>query len=255
MRSGLLFVSLITALLMLGAGGSAHAQAVPDAPQPQKKTSPDKPAADKPAVDKPAPPASTKDENPFPEAVSKDPAKTAQTPDPQKPSAQENPFPDAVSKDAAKAAQTPDPQKPSAQENPFPEAQSRDAAKAAGNDSAPATAPKRDLPPGVSSSQSDDVNGTAAYDTPDPARAKKDADVAGFYLKSGDFQGALLRYKDATAADPTNVDVIFGLAETQRMLKNNAEAARNYQLYLDVVPNGPKAKQALKALKALGSGQ
>jgi tetratricopeptide (TPR) repeat protein len=233
MRSELLFVSLITALLMLGAGGSAHAQAVPDAPQPQKKTSPDKPAADKPAAekpaaDKPAPPASTKDENPFPAAVSKD---------------------------AAKTAQTPDPQKPSAQENPFPEAQSRDAAKAAGNDSAPATAPKRDLPPGVSSSQSDDVNDTAAYDTPDPARAKKDADVAGFYLKSGDFQGALLRYKDATAADPTNVDVIFGLAETQRMLKKNAEAARNYQLYLDVVPNGPKAKQALKALKALGSGQ
>jgi tetratricopeptide (TPR) repeat protein len=228
MRSGLLFVSLITALLMLGAGGSAHAQAVPDAPQPQKKTSPDKPAADKPAADKPAPPASTKGENPFPEAVSKD---------------------------AAKAAQTPDPQKPSAQENPFPESQSRDAAKAAGNDPEPAPAPKRDLPPGVSSSQSDDVNGTAAYDTPDPARAKKDADVGGFYLKNGDYQGALLRYKDATAADPTNVDVIFGLAETQRMLKNNAEAARNYQLYLDVLPNGPKAKQAIKALKALGSGQ
>jgi tetratricopeptide (TPR) repeat protein len=255
MRNGLLFVSLMTALLMLGAGGSAHAQAVPDAPQPQKKTSPDKPAAEKPAVDKPAPPASPKDENAFPEAASKDAAKAAQTPDPQKPSAQENPFPEAVSKDAAKAGQTPDPKKPSAQENPFPESQSRDAAKAAGNDPEPGPAPKRDLPPGVSSSQADDVNGTAAYDTPDPARARKDADVGGFYLKNGDYQGALLRYKDAMAADPTNVDVIFGLAETQRMLKKNAEAARSYQLYLDVVPNGPKAKQALKALKALGSGQ
>jgi tetratricopeptide (TPR) repeat protein len=228
MRNGLLFVSLMTALLMLGAAGPAYAQAVPDAPQPQKKTSPDKPAAEKPAVDKPAPPASTKDENAFPEAVSKD---------------------------AAKAAQTPDPQKPSTQENPFPESQSRDAAKAAGNDPEPGAAPKRDLPPGVSSSQADDVNGTAAYDTPDPARAKKDADVGGFYLKNGDYEGALLRYKDAMAADPTNVDVIFGLAETQRMLKRNAEAARSYQLYLDVVPNGPKSKQALKALKALGSSQ
>jgi hypothetical protein len=44
------------------------------------------------------------------------------------------------------------------------------------------------------------------------------------------------------------------LAETQRMLKKNAEAVRNYQLYLDIVPDGPRAKQALKALKALGSG-
>ena len=53
---------------------------------------------------------------------------------------------------------------------------------------------------------------------------------------------------------PTNVEAIFGLAETQRKLKNNADAARNYQLYLEIVPNGPKSKQALKALKALGSG-
>ena len=88
----------------------------------------------------------------------------------------------------------------------------------------------------------------------DPARAKKDAEVGHFYLNSGDYQGALLRYKDATAADPTNVEAIFGLAETQRMLKKNDEAARNYQLYLDIVPNGPKSKQALKALKVLASG-
>ena len=85
----------------------------------------------------------------------------------------------------------------------------------------------------------------------DPVRAKKDADVGGFYLKNGDYQGALLRYQDAMAVDPTNVDAIFGLAETQQMLKKNADAARNYQLYLDIVPDGPKAKQAMKALKAL----
>ena len=41
----------------------------------------------------------------------------------------------------------------------------------------------------------------------------------------GDYQGALLRYQDATAVDPTNVDAIFGLAETQQMLKKNADAA------------------------------
>jgi tetratricopeptide (TPR) repeat protein len=230
MRNGPLIVAWISALLTLGAGGSVLAQqqsqTVPDTPQPQKKA-PEKTPEDKASADKAAPAASTKDENAFPEAVSQD---------------------------AAKAAQTPSPKKPGANENPFPEAVSRDAAKAAGNDPAPAPAAKRDLPPGVSSSsQSDDVNGTG--ETLDPARAKKDAEVGGFYLKSGDYQGALQRYKDATAADPTNVDAIFGLAEAQQMLKKKAEAAQNYQLYLDIVPNGPKAKQALKALKALGSGQ
>ena len=131
---------------------------------------------------------------------------------------------------------------------------SRDAAKAAGNDSTPDV--KRDVPPGVSSSSSQSSG--AEEDEPgspptvaDPARAKKDADVAGFYLKTGNYQGALLRYKDATTADPTNVEAIFGLAETQRMLKKNADAVRNYQLYLEIVPNGPKSKQALKALKTL----
>jgi tetratricopeptide (TPR) repeat protein len=218
MRNGAFIVALITALL--GAGSCAHAQqqqsqAVPDAPQPQKKTAPEKNA----------PPPATKDENAFPEAVSQD---------------------------AAKATQT---KKPATDDNPFPESVSRDAAKAAGNDPEPAPAVKHDLPPGVSSSQSDDVNDIGGNEIANPALAKKDAEVGSFYLKSGDYQGALLRYKDATAADPANVDAIFGLAETQRMLKKNAEAARNYQLYLDIVPNGPKAKQALKALKALGSSQ
>ena len=59
---------------------------------------------------------------------------------------------------------------------------------------------------------------------------------------------------DATAADPSNVEAIFGLAETERMLKKNAEAARDYQMYLDIVPNGPRSKQALKALKTLPPG-
>jgi tetratricopeptide (TPR) repeat protein len=258
MRNGSLSIALIAALLTAGASGVAYAQQqtqpVPEAPQPQqKKTPPDKPAANQ--TSPPASqPASTKDENPFPEATSQDAAKAAQTGDSKKPTAVDNPFPEAVSKDAAKAAQTDDSKKTPQLENPFPESQSRDAAKAAGNDPEPTPAPKHNLPPGVSSSSdSGDLSGGDAV--VDPARAKKDANVGSFYLNSGNYKGALQRYKDATAADPSNVDAIFGLAEAQRMLKNNTEAAKNYQLYLDIVPNGPKSKEALKALKALPAGQ
>src|SRR3984957_3405847 len=230
MRNQSFIVASIATLLMFGASRSVEAQQqsqpVPDAPQPQKKPA-DKPAATDP---KQAPP--TKDDNAFPEAVSKAAAKQA-----------------AGSSDAD-PAQSGDAKPAAKDDNPFPEDVSRDAAKAAGNDA------KRDIPPGVSSSSSQSSGAEA--DEPgapptvvDPARAKKDADVAGFYLKTGNYQGALLRYKDATASDPANVEAIFGLAEAQRMLKKNSEAARNYQLYLDIVPNGPKAKQALKALKTL----
>jgi hypothetical protein len=247
-----LIVASITALLTFAASAPASAQSqasssqsIPDAPQPQRKpaTKPpadaasqpsDKTNSEPPASDKPAPkPPSTKGDNPFPEDISKQAAKAAAG--------------SADSDHPADPAAT-DPKHPTAADNPFPESVSRDAAKAAGNDPAPAAKP--DIPPGFSSSQSNPGPDQVA----DPARSKKDAEVGGFYLKSGDYQGALLRYKDATSADPTNVEAIFGLAETQRMLKKNAEAARNYQLYLEIVPNGPKSKQALKALKTLGSG-
>jgi tetratricopeptide (TPR) repeat protein len=260
MRNQSFIVASIAALLMFGASRSAQAQQqsqpVPDAPQPQKKP------ADKPTATDPKQAPSTKDDNAFPEAVSKAAAKSdsdpAQSGDNKPATKDDNPFPEAVSKAAAKQdsdpAQSGDAKPAVKDDNPFPEAVSRDAAKAAGNDSAPDA--KRDVPPGVSSSssQSSGVEADEPGAPPtvvDPARAKKDADVAGFYLKTGNYQGALLRYKDATASDPANVEAIFGLAEAQRMLKKNSEAARNYQLYLDIVPNGPKAKQALKALKTL----
>jgi hypothetical protein len=286
-----LIVALITALLTFAACRPASAQSqsnssqsIPDAPQPQKKPpakpksddsgsqSTDKTKSDPPVADSSTPkPPSTKDDNPFPEDVSKQAAKPAagssdsdhpadpasETP---KKSTADNPFPEDVSKQAAKSAAgssdsdhpanpaSDTPKKSTATDNPFPESVSRDAAKAAGDDPAPAAKP--DVPPGFSSSQSS----PGPDQVVDPARAKKDADVGGFYLQKGDYQGALLRFKDAMAADPTNIDAIFGLAETQRMLKKNADAARNYQLYLEIVPNGPKSKQALKALKTLGSG-
>ncbi len=214
------------------------------------------------------PPA--KDDNAFPEALSRQAAKAASdaagTTKP--PAADDNAFPEAVSRDAAKAAS--DAAKPpsdaagatkppAADANPFPEAVSREAAKAAGNDQA-SPAQKTDLPPGVSSSQSsgtfdDSQNPPGRRLLPNPGRAKKDAEVGGFYLNAGNYQGALDRYQDAMAVDPTNVDAIFGLAQAQQMLKKNADAARNYELYLDIVPDGPKAKQALKALKTLQPGK
>jgi hypothetical protein len=250
MRSRLTIVASFAALLTFAASASAQAQesaqsstgqAIPDAPapQPQKKPAP-----------KPQPPADSKDSPSTPPADA--PAPT------QPPAKDENAFPEAVSRDAAAKAASDGAgsTKPAtANDNPFPEAVSREAAKAAGND--PNPAPKSTLPPGVSSSQSaGDLEDTpnpaeARHVLPSPGRSKKDTEVGGFYLDSGNYQGALERFQDAMANDPTNVDAIFGLAQAQQMLKSNADAARNYQLYLDIVPNGPKSKQAIKALKTL----
>jgi hypothetical protein len=257
MRNAVLIVALMAGPPSLGVGALAQAQQqsqpVPDAPapQPQKKPAPKASASDSNSQPAAAPP-STKNDNPFPEDVSRDAAKAASGEDTKKSTAADNPFPENVSKDAAKAASGDPVKNSTAKDNPFPEDVSRDAAKAAGNDSPPAS--KTDLPPGVSSSQSSSSAADADGEVVDPGRAKEDVKVGGFYLNTGDLKGALLRYQDAMKVDPTNVDAIFGLAETERMLKNNAGAAHNYQLYLDIVPNGPKAKQALKALKTIPPG-
>ncbi len=230
MRIPALIVALFTAVLTVGALAQ---QSVPDAPQPQKKQTakpPDPPSADA----APSAPAPAKDDNAFPQDLSRKAAEDSkQTKQPDTGTA--NPFPEDVSKKAAEGSkQTKQPEPTAA--NPFPEDESKAAAKAAGND--------------ASSSKSDD-----APPVHDPARAKKDNEVGTFYLQTGNYEGALQRYQDATATDPTNVNAIFGLAESQRLLKKNADAARNYELYLDIVPNGPKAKQALKALKEIQAGK
>jgi tetratricopeptide (TPR) repeat protein len=244
-----LIVALMAALLTVSGSAAAQSQAkpgktdsdqqIPDAPQPQKRPKqpapPDMPSDPAPSEDPPAPaqkPPAANDNNAFPEDVSRAAAKAAQ------------PSSDSNAPEGAKP--------PTANENPFPEDVSRDAAKAA-EQKEPAQAPApNDLPPGVSSSQSDSSSSVQEVPAqPDSGRAAKDVEVGSYYLKSRDYQGALLRYKDATAADPTNVEAIFGLAETQRSLGKSAEAVTNYQLYLDIVPDGPKAKDAMKALKVL----
>jgi tetratricopeptide (TPR) repeat protein len=225
MRIPALIVAFFTAVLTVGALAQ---QSVPDAPQPQKKQTA------KPPDPPPTDPTPAKDDNAFPEDVSKKAAEDSkQTKQPDTGGA--NPFPEDESRKAAEdSKQTKQPEPSTA--NPFPEDESKAAAKAAGND--------------VSSSKPDD-----APPVHDPARAKKDTEVGTFYLQTGNYEGALQRYQDATATDPTNVNAIFGLAESQRLLKKNADAARNYELYLDIVPNGPKSKQALKALKEIQPGK
>jgi tetratricopeptide (TPR) repeat protein len=219
---------LLVAFVLVSVAFAAHAQqTVPDAPQPQQQ-----PQKKQPAKTPHPPPPPAKDENAFPEDQSKAAADSAaDSASKERQEKDDNAFPEAESKAAADAAQGK--QAPSNKtENPFPEEQSKAAAKAAGNE---VTAP--------------------VVPVHDPARSKKDDEVGRFYLDKGDYQGALLRYQDATATDPTNVSAIFGLAETQHNLKQNAEALKNYELYLKIVPNGPKAKQALKGLKEIEAGK
>jgi tetratricopeptide (TPR) repeat protein len=188
----------------------------------------------------------------------------------QKTTADPNPFPEAQSEQAAHP-DAPAPQnsqqqtKPStADQNPFPEAQSEKAAHQTQGASAPApsTAPKSsdenysssrvkglDLP----SAEGARASETTTPMTYNPKLARKDAQIGDFYIESGNFKGAYVRFLEANRSDPGNAEAVFGLAESARHLQYRDEALRNYRLYLSALPNGPHAKEIRKALKAMGA--
>lgn len=207
-----------------------------------------------------------------------------QTPAP-KSAAQENPFPDDVSKDAAQQqqqqSQPPDAsgvpdagQQPAQQpsdavkDNPFPEDVSKGAAAAAAKDNDAAgsasssssnsnpggdTDPDADVPRDggrrklKKPSDKDIQSGSLAGQ----GEAQDDVRVGRYYLNTGAYKGAYQRFSEATRMDPTNVDAIYGLAAAAAGLHRTDEALTNYKLYLQIAPDGEKAKSARKAILAL----
>ena len=160
------------------------------------------------------------------------------------------------------------PKKSTAEDNPFPEDVSKkaeDAVKAREADNAKPS-PSSSAPTADESSSRDKLNNIDVLGDKDsrisdgaggviynPKLATDDLHVGQFYFNREDYQGAYARFKEATQADPGNPDAVYYLAEAARKMKRSQEAAQNYQLYLDALPNGPKAKDARKALHDLSA--
>lgn len=82
-------------------------------------------------------------------------------------------------------------------------------------------------------------------------RVADDMKVGTFYAKSGNTQGAYLRFKDALEHAPEDPDVRFDLAETAARLNKRDEAVLNYREYLRLDPGGDHDKASRKALEKL----
>jgi len=84
-----------------------------------------------------------------------------------------------------------------------------------------------------------------------PHRAAKDIEVGDFYFKRKNYRAALERYKDALIYKPNDAVAQFRLAECLDKTGNPSEAITHYQEYLKILPNGPSAADAQKALDRL----
>ena len=83
----------------------------------------------------------------------------------------------------------------------------------------------------------------------DPHKAAKDVEVGNYYLKLKNYRAALERFNHALTYKPNDAEAIFGLAVTQEKLDLLSLAAQNYRKYLEILPNGPKSKDAQDGLK------
>jgi tetratricopeptide (TPR) repeat protein len=85
----------------------------------------------------------------------------------------------------------------------------------------------------------------------DPHRASKDIEVGDFYFKKRNYVAALERYREALLYKPKDAFANFRMAQAFEKLARPDEAAERYQEYLKIMPNGPQAEEAKKALEKI----
>src|ERR1051326_1182513 len=85
----------------------------------------------------------------------------------------------------------------------------------------------------------------------DPHKAAKDVEVGQYYFKLKNYRAALERFNHALIYKPNDAEAVYGLASTQEKLDLLTLADKNYRRYLEILPHGPKAKEADAALKRI----
>ena len=87
----------------------------------------------------------------------------------------------------------------------------------------------------------------------DPHKAAKCIEVGDFYLKEGNYRGAISRYQEALNWKPRDAEATFKLGEVQEKTGDFKAALENYQDYIKILPKGPYAPKAQQGIDRLKS--
>jgi tetratricopeptide (TPR) repeat protein len=156
-------------------------------------------------------------------------------------------------------------QQPSPGANPSPEA-NKEASKESGMSSSKNT--QIDLSPPADDAKTHLDSGSAIMDSEssdnpevqemrpwDPHRAAKNSEVGDFYFKRKNYRAALARYQEALEFKPNDAEANFHMAQCYEKLNDPDQAAKHYQEYLKILPQGLLAPEAHKELEKLGKTQ
>lgn len=85
----------------------------------------------------------------------------------------------------------------------------------------------------------------------DPHRAAKDVEVGDYYFKRKNYVGAESRYREALFYKDNDAIATYRLAVCLEKMARPAEAAAEFESYLRILPHGPQAEDAQKAIERL----
>lgn len=85
----------------------------------------------------------------------------------------------------------------------------------------------------------------------DPHKAQKSVEVGDFYLKRKNYAAAIDRYREALQYKPNDAIATFRLAQALEQDQKFDDARKEYANYLKILPHGPSAADARKALERL----
>jgi tetratricopeptide (TPR) repeat protein len=87
----------------------------------------------------------------------------------------------------------------------------------------------------------------------DPHKAAKSVEVGDFYFKKRNYRAAESRYREALAYKDNDAIATFRLAVCLEKLERPDDARAEYESYLRILPHGPEAETAQKAIERLKS--
>ena len=88
----------------------------------------------------------------------------------------------------------------------------------------------------------------------DPHKAAKDIEVGDFYFKKTNYTAAESRYREALYYKDNDAIATYHLAQCLEKLNRPDEAREQYESYLKILPYGPEAENAKKAIERLKVG-
>jgi tetratricopeptide (TPR) repeat protein len=85
----------------------------------------------------------------------------------------------------------------------------------------------------------------------DPHKAAKNVEVGDFYFKRKNYRAAEDRYREALLYKNNDAVATFRLAVCLEKLDQPDQASKEYESYLKILPHGPQADEAQKAIERL----